>query len=142
MLTDEEFVRGFESATLPGDQFNHAAHVRAAWWYLRHHTIGEAIDRFSRALRGFADANGASRKYHETVTVAWMLLVAERLSAARELDWPAFAERHPELFAKPSLLLRYYSGPTLESDRARCGFVMPDANRLRTETPRGRRRPR
>ena len=68
MLTDDEFVQAFETASLPASEFNHAAHVRAGWWYLRHHPIGEAIDRFSRALRAFADANGASGKYHETVT--------------------------------------------------------------------------
>ena len=125
-MTDEEFVRAFESTALPADRFDHAAHVRAGWWYLRHYPIGEAIDRFSRALRAFAAAQGASRKYHETITVAWMLVIADRLSTDGDLDWPAFAARHSDLFAKPSLLLQYYSSATLESDRARGGFVMPE----------------
>jgi hypothetical protein len=126
VLTDEDFIRSFEAATLPASQFDHAGHVRAGWWYLRHHGLGEAIDRFSRALRAFAAANGAHSKYHETMTVAWMLLIAERLTTSRDLDWPAFASRHPELFASPSLLTRYYSSAALESDAARRGFVMPD----------------
>ena len=126
MLTDDEFVRAFEDASLPAGEFTHAAHVRAGWWYLRHYPIGQAIDRFSRALRAFADANGASGKYHETVTVVWMLLIAERLGTAGDLEWPAFAARHAELFAKPGPLLKYYSPATLESERARHGFVMPD----------------
>lgn len=129
MRTDEEFIRAFEDATLPGDQFDHAAHVRAGWWYLRQYAIGEAIDRFSRSLRNFAAAQGASRKYHETMTVAWMLLIGERLGASGDDDWAAFAARHAELFAEPSLLLRYYSSATLESDRARQRFVMPDITR-------------
>src|SRR4029453_3336293 len=111
-------------ATLPAAQFNHAAHVRAGWLYLRGYAIGEAIDRFCRALGGVATAIGATGKYHETMSVAWMLLIAERLSATRDLDWRAFAERHPELFAKPPLLLQYYSTATLDSERARTGFVM------------------
>ena len=126
MLTDEEFLKQFEMATLPAEQFNHEAHVRAGWLYLREYAIGEAIDRFCRSLRAFAAAVGATGKYHETMSVAWMLLIAERLSATRELDWRAFAERHPELFAKPPLLLQYYSSTTLDSDRARNGFVMPE----------------
>ena len=126
MLSNEEFLIQFELATLPADQFNHAAHVRAGWLYLRQYPIGEAIDRFCRSLRAFAAANGATGKYHETMSVAWMLLIAERLTAARDLEWPRFADRYPELFASPSLLLHYYSSATLDSERARAGFVMPD----------------
>jgi hypothetical protein len=124
--TDEEFVRAFETATLPASEFDHAAHVRAGWWYLREYSLGEAIDRFRRSVRAFAAAQGATGKYHETVTVAWMLIVAERLAATRDLDWAAFATRHPDLFARPSLLTRYYTCETLASDRARGAFVMPD----------------
>jgi hypothetical protein len=125
-LSDEEFLTQFETTTLPANQFDHTAHVRAGWLYLRRHPIGEAIDRFCLSLRRFAAANGATGKYHETMSVAWMLLIAERLSSTRDLDWPAFAARHPELFAKPPLLLRYYSSATLDSERARSGFVMPE----------------
>jgi hypothetical protein len=126
VLSDGEFIQAFEATTLPVSQFDHAAHVRVGWWYLRECPLGEAIDRFRSSLRAFADAAGATGKYHETVTVAWMLLIAERVAASPELDWTAFSERHPELFAKPSLLTRYYSSATLDSDRARLTFVMPD----------------
>lgn len=129
MLSDEEFIHAFEATTLPADQFNHAAHVRAGWWYLRQHPLGAAIDRFRTSLRAFAAANGASGKYHETVTVVWMLLIAERLAESQGLDWPGFATRYPELLAsRPSLLSRYYRDTTLASDRARDAFVMPDAD--------------
>ena len=127
MLTDQEFIRAFEATTLPVGQFDHAAHVRAGWWYVQHYSIGEAIDRFSQSLKAFAAANGANRKYHETVTIAWMLVIAERVHQSRELDWAAFAERYPELFATPSLLAQYYSSERLGSEQARVGFVMPDA---------------
>jgi hypothetical protein len=126
MLTDEALVCAFEDLSLSADRFDHAAHVRVGWWYLRHHPLGEAIDRFGRALRAFATAHGAPGKYHETMTVAWMLVIAERLAAVPDLDWPAFAARHPELFATPSLLARYYTADTLGSERARRSFVMPD----------------
>ena len=128
-MTDEEFIHAFESATLPAGEFNHAAHVRAGWWYLTHHPLGEAIDRFSRSLRSFATANGAAGKYHETITVTWMLLIAERLADARGLDWTAFASRYSELFRKPSLVEQYYSDELLTSERARRSFVMPDVAR-------------
>jgi hypothetical protein len=130
-LSDEELVRAFEAATLPGDQFDHAAHVRVGWWYLRHLPIGIAIDKFQQGIRAFAAAQGALHKYHETITVAYMLLIAERLSGAERLDWATFAVRFPELLDKnPPLVTRYYTPEVLASDRARGAFVMPA--RLRT----------
>ncbi len=128
MQEDEEFVRALEARTLPAAQFKHAAHVRAAWWYLHRYPIGEAIDRFRATLRAYADSLGASAKYHETITVAWLLLIAERLDAdARALTWREFADRYPELFGTPPLVTRYYTDATLTSSRARTSFVMPDA---------------
>ena len=56
----------------------------------------------------------------------------ERLDAdARELAWPAFAERNADLMTwKPSILARYYREETLASPKAKRTFVMPD--RLQT----------
>lgn len=125
-MTDEELVQAFEGATLPADQFPHAAHVRVAWWYLQRYPLGEALTRFTAALKRFAAHHGATGLYHETVTVAYVLLVAERLAAARDLSWPAFSAAYPELLARrPSLLDSYYDEGTLSSPHAREHFVMP-----------------
>ena len=126
-MTDDELVAAFESTALPGDQFPHVAHVRVAWWYLHHGSLPEALARFSLSLRRFAEAKGATGKYHETMTVAYMLILAERVAAASDLAWPEFAAQHPDLFDRPSILERYYRPDTLASDRARQSFVMPDA---------------
>ena len=125
-MTDEELVVAFESVELPAGAFDHTAHVRVGWWYLTHFPFGDALARFSVALRRFAEANGASGKYHETITVAYMALIAERIETAPGLAWPAFIERHPELLAQPSILASYYARETLASDRARRIFVLPD----------------
>ena len=125
-MTDDELVAAFEATTLPAETFTHAAHVRVAWWYLRQGTLPEALLRFSTALRRFADAKGATGKYHETVTVAWMLILAERLDGAYDWPWPRFAEANPDLLGRPSILTRYYKESTLASDRAKRAFVMPD----------------
>ncbi len=126
MDRDEDFVRAFEARTLDRSLFTHAGHVRAAWWYLTHHTLGDAIDRFRAALLAYATALGAPRKYHETMTVAWLLLINERLDDdTRRLTWREFADRFPELFERQALLARYYSEETLQSERAKQVFVMP-----------------
>lgn len=126
-MTDDELIRAFEDATLPAERFTHAEHVRAAWIYLRRHSLPEALVRFVTALRAFAHAKGVPDLYHETVTVAFMLVIAERLATAPDLDWPAFASRNADLLQwKPSVLNRYYSESVLWSERAKRGFVMPD----------------
>lgn len=48
--------------------------------------------------------------YHETITVAFVLIIAERLGDARDLAWTDFAASNPDLLVwKPSVL----AGPTL-----------------------------
>ncbi len=127
-MQDDELVRAFESAELPAGQFSHAAHVRVAWHYLKQAPLPEALARFIASLQRFAAAHGVSGKYHETVTVAYVLLIAERLDGARELSWPQFAARNPDLLERhPSALARYYSGALLSSERARRSFVMPES---------------
>lgn len=126
-MTDEQLVAAFESTELAGDQFSHAEHVRTAWWYLTHHSVAEAMARFCTALRRFATAKGVPDKYHETMTVAYMLIMAERIDADRSLGWAEFAARNPDLLRRtPSVLSTYYTEETLASERARRGFVMPD----------------
>jgi hypothetical protein len=125
-MTDDELVQAFEAATLGADQFPHAAHVRVAWWYLNHYPLGEALSRFAAALKHFAAYHGATGLYHETITVAYVLLIAERLATSRDLSWTAFSAAHPDLLARrPSILDRYYDEATLKSPQAREGFVMP-----------------
>jgi N-formylglutamate deformylase len=131
MREDDEFVQAFEACTLPKTQFTHAAHVRAAWWYLQHYPLGEAIDRFRATLRAYAASLGATGD-HETLTIAWLLLIAERLDdGTRALTWREFAHRHPELFGAPPLVTHDYTEAMLASARARTSFVMPDAGSRR-----------
>ena len=126
-MTDDELIAAFESTELPAEQFSHEAHVRVAWWYLRATPVPDALARFATGLRRFAHAKGAPDKYHETITVAYMLLIRDRLDGARHLDWPQFASANPDLLSRaPSVLSQYYSDALLASDRARADFVLPD----------------
>jgi hypothetical protein len=128
MMTDDELMRAFESGQVPDGGFHHEQHVRVAWNYLNAHPLPEALGRFCSALKGFADAQGATGLYHETITVSFVLLINERLppNGARE-TWEAFAAANPDLLSwKPSVLERYYTRETLDSTHARRVFVMPD----------------
>lgn len=131
-MVDEDLMRAFEAGHSTAEGFHHAQHVRVAWNYLRVYPLPEALGRFSAALRKFAVAQGAPNLYHETITVAYVLLINERLDqTGRDAAWDVFAASHPDLLQwKPSVLDRYYDRETLSSERARRVFVMPDASEL------------
>jgi hypothetical protein len=128
-MTDPDFLRAFETATLPPGSFHHRDHVRAAWLCLRHApTPVEGLERFVSGLRRFAAAAGKPELYHETITWAFLLLIRERMAvAASDESFDAFAARNADLFQwKPSVLDRYYKKKTLASERARAVFLLPD----------------
>jgi hypothetical protein len=137
-MTDHEFVQAFEACTLPSEAFDHRNHVRLAWLYLREQPLLAALPRFVDSLRRYAGSLGASAKYHETITYAFMFLIHERMTRRQAESFEEFAVGNADLFGP--ILKRYYRPETLASDLARSTFVMPDAERRR---PRrlARRRP-
>jgi hypothetical protein len=126
-MTDEEFVRDFESCTLANSAFHHRDHVRLAWIYLRRHPALAALARFTESLQRFATFNGHPGLYHETITWAYLFLIHERMADAPETEtFEVFAARNPDLLSwSPSILDCYYDPETLRSERARRVFVLP-----------------
>ena len=124
-MDDDTFLRRFEDLTLPESDFDHRAHVRLAYLYLTRHGFAEALARLSAGIRAFATANGAPAKYHETVTVAFVSIINERLNEqGAGGGWQAFLERNTELLDR-RLLSHYYAPETLRSEVARRAFVLP-----------------
>jgi hypothetical protein len=64
-MTDQEFIRCFESDAIPGNSFHHADHVRLAFAYLSQYSVLQALERFSGALKRVAAAQGKPQLYHE-----------------------------------------------------------------------------
>ena len=122
VLSDNEFVTRFEAHDL--DSFSHRDHVRVAYVYARRGGVDAAVAG-ARRIRGFAAAAGDAGKYHETLTVGWARIVADRVRRHPELEFPAFLAANPDLGAR-DLLLRHWSAALLSSAAARAGFVEPD----------------
>lgn len=128
-MTDQEIIEYFESGNVPKSGFHHADHVRLAFAYLREYPALSALERFSTALKRFAALHGKTQLYNETVTWAYIFLVAERIarSGVAQLHWDRFAENNPDLLVwKGGILTRYYQDATLKSDLARRTFIFPD----------------
>jgi hypothetical protein len=97
-MTDDELLRGFEDATLPPAEFDHAAHVRVAYLMLRAAPLDQAAERFGAALRRFAAAAGVPQKYDGELTARYLRLIGERVAGAR--SWTDFAAKNAELLAR------------------------------------------
>jgi hypothetical protein len=125
--SDAELLEGFVTTALPAGQFHHEQHVRVAWLFVREHGMPAALGEFSSAIKRFAAAKGANGLYHETITWAFVLIIAERLARKPADTWDAFATDNADLLSwQPSILDRYYSKELLASALARATFVMPD----------------
>jgi hypothetical protein len=124
---EQALLQGFRDATLPADAFHHQQHVHVAWVFVRDYGMPAALGEFTAAIRRFADAKGATGLYHETITWAFLLLIAERQARTPVETWDAFRAAHPDLLVwKPSILSRYYSKELLASALAKRTFLMPD----------------
>jgi hypothetical protein len=123
-MTDAEFLASLESGRMPESEFNHAGHVRAAWLYLRQGAFAEALAKMSGTLRNYAAARGKLDRYHETVTVAYLALINERLLLRGDGGgWRGFLEQNHELLDR-RLLTHYYRPETLASPAARRAFIL------------------
>jgi len=127
-VNDDEFLLAFETASLPNEAFHHADHVRAARLFLLRDGPLVALERFTSSLRRFAAAHGAPQLYHETITLAYLFLIHERMARqGPHHTWEEFRARNADLFAfRPGVLDAYYRKETLASDLARRVFVLPD----------------
>ncbi len=103
--------------------FDHRAHLALAHASITQRGLHTALSTFPDRLASIAAEAGAPEKYHETLTLAWLLLIADR--SARCGGFEQMLQRYPELL-DPRLPERYYRAGTLSSDRARRTFVFPD----------------
>ena len=126
-MTDADFLAALERCTLPESEFTHAAHVRAAYLYLRDGSFGQAIDRMAATIRRYATSLGKPDRYHDTITVGFLALIRARICERGDGGgWVEFAVANPDLLDR-GRLLRHYSRDQLQSPLARRVFVLPQA---------------
>lgn len=124
-LTDVEFLSAFETGDLPLSGFRHADHLRLAWLCLHQASLAEAELRVRNGIRRFAERHGVMDIYHDTVTKAWVRLLATH----RERSFPEFLAQH-ESRLNMNLLHRFWTPELLASEQARRGWVVPDRGPL------------
>ena len=127
---DLDFLAEFERCTLPETLWTHLAHIRVAWTCLNLAPPQAALQRIRQGILQYnTKVLNRRNEYHETVTVAFVSIVADRMSANE--CWTDFAQRIDDLLDPDSpVLLRYYSEERLFSNDARLSFVGPDLKEL------------
>ena len=117
-------LRAFLHGEIAGADFRHADHVRTAFEILRRHDFLDAAKAYSAALKDMATRAGNPGAYHETITLAFLALIAERMESFETFE--AFTAANADLLDK-TVLTRWYRPEQLGSALARRTFVLPSA---------------
>lgn len=144
-LSDGEFLRQFETGTLPYIHWTHRAHLRVAYLYVTRFGLTDAIPKVTAGIRAYNQAqkivDTPTSGYHETMTVAWLHLVAAMLAeygptgaitpGAPPILGPDAPPSQEFLAAQTQLhekkLLRlFYSRERFLSPEAKYSFIPPD----------------
>lgn len=118
----ELFLRGEADPA----RFPHREHIRMGFEMLRRHSFPETALRYSNALRAMTTKIGKPQAFHQTVTIAFLSLIAERLESGNWSDFESFAENNADLIDK-SALARWYTPERLATEASRRTFLLPDS---------------
>lgn len=105
--------------------FTHREHLELTWTYLGRHQFEDACRAVAGAIRHVARLHGAPDRYHETITRAWVLLVALHRSWRPGRSFDEFIAENPRLLDR-TMLNAHYSRGRLMSNEARAAWTEPD----------------
>jgi hypothetical protein len=129
-MTDVEMTRGLERGEIPNEGFNHGSHLHVAWVYLTESlSVQDAANKMRQTLRRLTAAAGQPQKYHETITLFWVHVLATERRATRAQHLQDVVHANPQLLEK-DFPLAYYSAARLFSDKARASWIEPDLKPL------------
>ncbi len=126
-LEDQEFEHAFKTGKLEPSLFNHEAHLRLAWIYLRKYGMDNAIVMICKQIESFDNLHGDGEKFHVTLTVAALKVVHHFMLKSNAADFSSFMSEFPVLNSDfASLLYQHYGQGRLFSKEAKVEYVAPD----------------
>ena len=124
-LSDDEFLEAFHTCRLRTSEFRHADHLRLAWLHLAREPFETALDRVRSGIQTFAKHHHLSGLYHETITTAWVHLLATH----SESSFDGFLAVNESRLSS-NLLHGFWTPEILASREARSHWVPPDRQEL------------
>ena len=142
----EDLAARFAVPSLRKAEWTHVAHLAVGAWHVDRHGAADALVRLRDGIRrlnvSIGGANTPSSGYHETITAAYVTLLAAFLLTCPELP---LADRIVRMLTSPladrDMLFTFYSRERLLSTEARARWVDPDLAPLRLDAVAGRREP-
>jgi len=129
-MNDVDLTRALERGEIASENFHHASHLHVAWVYLAESSsVEQAGNKMRETLRRFAAAAGKPEKYHETITLFWVHLLARAQAVSCGEGLQQIVYSNPQLLEK-NFPLAYYSAERLFSDEARASWLEPDLKPL------------
>ncbi len=125
-MDDSDLLEAFSSLSLPPADFHHREHLRVGFTLLRRENgdLAAAAVAFRALLRRFAASAGVSSKYHETLTWAYLALIAERMHGHDYATSDELLAANPDLLDhEAGAIARHYD--VTRSPLARAVFVLP-----------------
>ena len=129
----ESLVLEFEEGTLPPARLSHRLHLALGWHYLQRDGFPVGAAAFCDRLKAYVQAVGATGKYHETITWAYLVLLNEErvLHADAGESFDSMIERRPDLLDhRNGALMQCYTDEQLDLPAARTTFMLPRINTL------------
>jgi hypothetical protein len=126
--SDARCLESLERFEITGP-FRHRDHVRAAWLLVERHGADRAAAMMERVISKLAEHHGHAKKYHATLTRAWVRLVAFHAGCHPAASFDDFIAHNAALL-DPELPLRFYSRDVLFCDAARDAWCDPDRRPL------------
>lgn len=135
----EDFAARFQACAIPESAWTHAAHMVVGLWHVHRYGAEEALSRLRAGIRRLNESHGGvntdTRGYHETITVAYVRLLAQFLDRGPAMPLP---DRVALLLDSPlaakRMLLSFYSTDRLMSTDARARWMEPDLAPLAIST--------
>ncbi len=123
---DDELIDAFERGAIDPASFDHRAHLRVAWSYLRALPLEQAIARYVDGLKRLTTRFGVPHKFHATMTWAYLIVVHDAMQDATlaHASFDELVERRPELLDR-HIVLEHYAPGELDRAEARARFVLP-----------------
>jgi len=126
-LDDQKFIQVFESNQLTEELFNHEAHLRLAWIYIRSYGVNLAIERTQSQLKSYVKFLGAEDIYNTTLTIAGVKVVNHFMLKAQSNNFSDFLLEFPRLKSNfKELIESHYSVDIFNSPNAKAEYLQPD----------------
>ena len=126
-LSDLDFETQFQACELDPVLFNHEAHLRLAWLYIKLYGLDSAIQKTQTQLLNYVDFLDTRDKYNTTLTVAALRAVYHFMLKSKTKTFKEFIAEFPKLKNNFKGLMSYhYSFDIYNLKEAKANFLQPD----------------